>query len=157
MASQRLLIVTLAGRTADAAADLIAAWRGKSAVDGAAIDQFCDALRVHAEELPVLYYGEWIDRWLMGDLVPGPSPLEGRRFQLAAFTREEARDWAKRCGSQHQEQAWLAARLREAAAAWSGLTDHAHILVIREVFGCLAADEEVEAALGVVPDWIPQP
>ena len=90
----------------------------------------------------------------MGDKVPGPGAVEGRRFEVTCFSPEEAVDWAHRCGNQFQEQEWLAARLREAASAWSGLTDRLIVVLVREVFDASTREEEVQTALGVVPTWL---
>ena len=115
---------------------------------------FCQSLRENGTSLPILYFSEWIDRWLMGDHVPGPGMVEGRRFQATCLTREEAIDWAGRCGDQHQEQTWLAARLREAASAWCELADGALIVVVREVLEGSTTDDEVHASLRSLPAWL---
>jgi len=155
MASQRLFVATLAGDAAAATANLFLSWRAASpAFDTLAVDRFCTSLRDNGTSLPIVYFCEWIDRWLMGDQVPGPGAIEGRRFQTACFSRQEAIDWASRCGSQYQEQEWLATRLREAALAWSGLADRVVVVVVREVFDGSTMDEEVQASLAVVPRWL---
>ncbi len=155
MASQRLFIATLAGEAAAATANRFLSWRNATPADGAvAVDRFCAALRDNGTSLPVVYFSAWIDRWLMGDQVPGPGTVEGRRFQATCFSREEAVIWASRCGSQYQEQEWLAARLREAALAWKSLTDRAVVVVVREVFDGSTIDEEVQASLAVLPAWL---
>ncbi len=155
MASQRLFIATLVGDAAAATGNLFLSWRSSaSAVDTVAVDRFCAALRDNGTSLPIVYFSEWIDRWLMGDRVPGPGTVEGVRFQSSCFSRKEAIDWAGRCGNQHQEQDWLAARLREAASAWSGVADHVVVAVVREALDGSTLDEEVWASLGVVPAWL---
>jgi hypothetical protein len=152
-----MIALTLGGEPARLATKAIASWRGQTSPDVAAIDQFCDALRANANgALAVLYYTEWIDRWLMGDLVPGPNAVEGRRFQLTTFAPAQARDWAQHCQAKYQEGAWFAARLREAADAWCGDSETVLIVVVREVFGGLAGDDEIKAALEVVPEWMAQ-
>ena len=153
MASQRLFIATLAGEAAAVTANLFLSWR-TAAPAADTVDCFCAAIRANAMSLPVVYFSEWVDRWLMGDLVPGPGTVEGRRFQTTCLSREKAVEWAGRCDSQCQEQVWLATRLREAAAAWTGLADRAVIVVVREVLEVSATDEEVQAALGLVPAWL---
>jgi hypothetical protein len=117
------------------------------------VDRFCAALRGNGLSLPVLYFCEWIDSWLMGDLVPGPGAAEGRKYQAACFSPEQALAWAERCGHQFPEQEWLAARLREAAACWDG-TERRVVVVVREVIGATTTDEEVAASLGVIPEWL---
>jgi len=153
---QRVILLTLGGEAAQRAAGLIDAWRRQSNVDTAAVDGFCETLRAQSNEtLSIVYYAEWIDRWLMGDRIPGPQAIDGRRFQLTCFTREQALDWAGHCGSQFPEQEWLAARLREAAAAWCGSAGQALIVGLREVTGASATDDEIETALQVVATWMP--
>lgn len=103
--------------------------------------------------MPIVYFCEWVDCWLMGDLVPGPDPVEGRRCQVTCFSTEQAMAWADRCGHQFPEQEWLATRLREAVIAWGGIERRA-VVVVREVFDASTTHEQVEASLGVVPDWL---
>lgn len=152
MATQRLMVATLAGRSALAIAARFEQWR--STPDPAAVDKLCASIREHALTLPVVYFAEWVDRWLMGDLVPGPEAVEGRRFQAACLSPAQATGWADRCGSQYAEQGWLASRLREAAAGWGGVAEPYAVVVIREVVGAPANDEEVQGAADSVPAWL---
>jgi len=154
MALQRLFIATVGGDAGEAAADLLCKWRDAPAVDVVAVDRFCTALRDNGALLPIVYFSEWVDRWLMGDLLPGSGAVEGRQFQVASFTRAETLAWSERCGNQHQEQEWLAARLREAASAWSEIVERVTVVVVREVLGGLTTDEEVRASEGMVPSWL---
>ncbi len=151
MATQRLFIATLAGEAANLTANLFSIWRKGHSVR---IDEFCESLGVHRAELPVVYFSEWMDRWLMGDRVPGPGAVEGRRFEATCFTRVEAYEWAGRCGTQYQEELWLANRLREAASGWDALTDRITVVVVREVLGVSTSDEEVKATMLVAPAWL---
>ena len=155
MATQRLTVATLAGLAADAAGDQFRAWRDSP--DPGAVDRFCLALRDSALSLPVVYFAEWVDRWLMGDTVPGPGACEGRIFQAACLTPEQAVEWAERCGRQFQEYEWFAARLREASAGWGTVADLYAVVVVREVVGPSTTDDEVRASLGSVPDWLTAP
>jgi hypothetical protein len=155
MASQRVLIATIAGDSAVTVANLFASWRSEiGGSEIAAVDRFCEALRSNADALQVVYYCEWIDRWLMGDRIPGPGTVEGRRFQATCLTREETIGWAGHCGTQFEEQIWLATRLREAATARKDLANPAVIVIVREVLGSTTTDEEVLASLGAVPGWL---
>lgn len=155
MASQRLFIAAIAGETAAKTASLFALWRADSSTaDKLAVDGFCAALRENADSIHVLYYSEWIDRWLMGDRVPGPGMVKGRRFQATCLSRAEAIDCAAHCGGQFQEEEWLGARLREAALAWNDLVEPITVVVVRQVLDGSATDEEIRAALGVVPSWL---
>jgi hypothetical protein len=127
-------------------------WR--SVPDPAAVDRFCQALREHALELPVVYFAEWVDRWLMGDQVPGPGKVEGQQFQAALFSPDDARAWADRCDCQFPEQGWLAGRLREAAAGWGKVGEHYAMVVLRDMVGPSTDDDEVRAALNTIPPWL---
>jgi hypothetical protein len=154
LATQRLTVATFVGESAAAVTALIRSWRAST--DRASVDRFCVALRENGAFLPIVYFCEWVDRWLMGDLVPGPEAVEGRRYQAACLLPEQALAWAGRCGHQFPEQEWLASRLREAAVAWGGLEPRV-IVVVREVLGGSATDEEVEVSTGVVPGWFSFP
>jgi hypothetical protein len=155
MASQRMLIATLAGEAATETAKRFASWRGASPSAVLAVDHFCEALRANAVSLSILYFAEWMDRWLMGDRVPGPGAVCGRRFEATCLTCAEAVDWAGRCGDQWQEQQWLAARLREAATRWTDLAQPQVVVIVREVFDGSALDEDIEASFRVIPPWLP--
>ena len=154
MASQRLTVATLTGATAKAVTTLFAGWR--SAPDPIAVDGFCTALRDNALSPVVVYFAEWIDRWLMGDLVPGPGAVEGQRFIASLITPDQATEWVGRCGDQHREQVWLAAQLRAAATGWEWVADRLAVVLVREVTGPSATDEELRAAAGAAPAWLSQ-
>lgn len=152
MATQRLTVATLAGQSAIAVATRFDEWR--SAADPASVDQLCAAIREHALSLPVVYFTEWVDRWLMGDLVPGPKKVEGHRVQATCLSPTEAVVWAEHCGSQFAEHGWLASRLREAAGGWGGTTEPYAVVIVREVIGASVTDDEVQAAAASVPAWL---
>jgi hypothetical protein len=152
MATQRLTVATIAGAAADAVESLLLSRRVVPRPD--AVDAFCEGLRVHCADAALLYFSAWVDRWLMGDLVPGPGAVEGIRYQLTGMSPEEAVSRAARCGTQFDEQQWLAARLREAASANAALVERRLVLVVREPWGASALDVEVEAAARGVPDWL---
>ena len=155
MATQRLTVATLAGQAATAVVAQFERWR--SAPDPTAVDRLCASIREHALSLPVVYFAEWVDRWLMGDLVPGPGAVEGRRFQAACLAPAQATAWADRCGSQFAEQRWLASRLREAAAGWGGVAEPYAVVVVREAVGASATDDEVQATARSIPAWLSPP
>src|SRR5262249_31837124 len=110
------MVATLAGQSAVAVAARFEQWRAAS--DPVAVAGLCASVGGHALSLPVVYFAEWVDRWLMGDSIPGV--VEGRRFQVACLSPVQAVGWADLCGSQFAEQGWLARRLREASAGWGG-------------------------------------
>ena len=152
MASQRLTVATLIGQSAMAIIDQFERWR--SVPDQEAVDQLCDSICKHSLSLPVIYFTEWVDRWLMGDSVPGPNAVDGRRFQATCLSPVQARGWADKCGSQFVEHGWLANRLREAAAVWSGVSGQNAIVVTREVFGLSITDEEIQRSAQSIPEWL---
>jgi hypothetical protein len=152
VATQRLTVATLAEQAAVAVAARFERWR--SVPDAEAVDWLCMAIREHSLSLSIVYFAEWVDRWLMGDLVPGPGTVAGRRFEATCLSPVQAIAWADRCGSQYAEQGWLAGRLREAAAGWGGVAEPYAVLVIREAVGPSPTDDEVRAAAGRLPAWL---
>src|SRR5262249_4798702 len=118
------------------------------------IDHFCKQLWANGTTLPVVYFCEWVDRWLMGNLVPGPGCMNGTRYQVTCLRPEQATEWAEQCGDQFPEQGWLASRLREAAAGWALMTDRRVVVAIREVIGPSTTDDEVRESLGRIPGWL---
>jgi hypothetical protein len=147
---QRLLMATLAGDAADAAFAFFG-----STPDPGAVDRFCIAVSDNRLSLPIVYFCEWVDRWLMGDQVPGPNAIHGGDFQASCMTPAAAVAWAERCGDQFQEQLSFAARLREAALGWGTVSDRYAIVVIREVLHVSTGDDEVEVSLRGIPNWWP--
>src|SRR5687768_10528903 len=98
MATQRLTVATLVGRAATATLEIFDRWR--TLPDAAEVDRLCQSLRERGQELPIVYFGKWMDRWLMGDLVPGPGAVERQRFEAACMRPEQAVAWADQCGRQ---------------------------------------------------------
>src|SRR5262249_9626783 len=118
------------------------------------IDRFCGALRENGFALPVIYFSEWLDRWLMGDVVPGLATVEGRRYQAACLSAEQAIACADQCSHQFPEQEWFAARLREAAEGWLSVVEHYVVVIVREVIGPSMTDEEMRPSLKTIPSWL---
>jgi hypothetical protein len=147
-----MTLAKLGGRAAAVVADRFEGWRTKP--DPEALDQLCLSIREHSQSLPIVYYAEWVDRWLMGDEIPGPGALEGRRFALAVMTPEQAIDWAERCRKQFPESEWFVYRIREAAEAWSLVVKQSVIVSIREVIDVSTSDDEIRASLNQLPDWL---
>jgi hypothetical protein len=153
VATQRLTVAALAGQAAVAVAARFGQWRA-TPPDPETVDRFCVLIREHALSPPVVYFAEWVDHWLIGDLVPGPGAVEGRQFQVTGLSRVQAVAWAERCGDQFPEQLWLASRLREAATGWGAAADRYAVVVAREVVATSISDDEVRAALGRLPAWL---
>lgn len=156
MAIQRLTIAKIGGEAGRAVLELFNQWRQADADAriADAVDSFCDHLRTNACELPVIYYSEWVDRWLMGDSILLTPPVEGKRFQACCMTCAETLERAAQCRTQFPEQEWLSAHLREAAESWKPLVGKSAIILLREVFGPSTLDEEITASLQAVPEWI---
>src|SRR5215213_571670 len=150
MATQRFTIATLSGQAALSVASTFEWWR--AAPEPIAVDRLCAAVRGNALSLAVVYFAEWVDRWLMGDTLPD-ARVQGRSFEAACFTREEVYAWAARCGGKFPEQEWLACRLREAAGA-GAVSGHAVVIVFREVVGPSATVEELRQATEEIPSWL---
>jgi hypothetical protein len=150
MATQWIIVATIAGDSAGRVAAGFRAWTVQP--DPTAIDAFCIALRENGQSLQVAYYSLWLDRWSMGDFVPGL--LAGRRFEATCLTAEAAIAWSDRCPNQFAENGWLAARLREAATAGDPLAQQRVLIVAREVIGPSATDDEVRSCLGTIPAWL---
>lgn len=152
MATQLLTVAALGGDAADAVTRLFERWNG--APNPSAVDRFCAELRAHKTSLPVLYFTEWVDRWSMGDVVPGQNAVSGRRYMVCCMTPAEAILWADTRSDQFDEYQWFAARLREAATAWEGLVERRTVVVMREAFRTSTGDDEVERSLVGVPSWL---
>ncbi|WP_238602748.1 hypothetical protein [Fimbriiglobus ruber] len=147
-----MTVATLIGQSADLAATLFRSWASQP--DPPGVDRFCTTLRANAPLLPLVYYCEWIDRWLMGDEVPGPGSVDGQHYQATCLSREETAELADRGRRQFAEEEWLAARLSEAANVWCPAGVSSVVIVVREVLEPSATDQETQAAAGVIPDWL---
>ena len=155
MASQRIIVASFVGAAATAVAKLFESWRALDPNhDKPAVDRFCERWRMNDTSVHLAYYCAWVDRWLMGDIVPGPGTVGGNRFQATCMTKGVAEKHAAQCGTQWSEQEWLAARLREGAGSMAKLTNDISIVVVREVFGSSLADEETIDAMKTIPPWI---
>src|SRR5262249_3964691 len=131
MATQRIIIAKVGGQAGTAVARLFRRWTDTRSLGDndyrsselwpetvcREIDRFAELLRENATDLSVSYFSEWIDHWLMGDEVPGPGAVCGKRFEASCSSPAEAEAWAAKCPEQFPEQEWLATRLREAAAS----------------------------------------
>jgi hypothetical protein len=187
MASQRLTIAKLGG---EAGFSVISRFRGWAALRSAddpeewtpeqwpiearrEMDRFASSLKTHGHELPVLFFNESVDHWLMGSdydrwLLPRDGPraikLHGDRHELWCYplpddgilaeslqrasrsNRIRERTW--------QEERWFRLQLLEAVLAWEPLVEVGAIVVLREVLGGLVEDHEVEEAMKIVPGWV---
>jgi len=147
-----MMIATLAGDASDVVFSFFSSI--PSGPEPNSLDRFCDSISDNRLSLPIVYFCEWVDRWLMGDRVPGPNAKEGKKYQASCMTPAEANAWAEKCGTQFQEQLSFAARLREAAMGWGTVADRYAIVVIREVLHLSTGDDEVRKSLRGVPGWL---
>jgi hypothetical protein len=161
MASQIFIVVTIGGRSTEVIRSLFSAWEieTREAPEETdtivpAVGIFCESLRVHRTELPVLYYAEWVDRWLFRRDAADSHWVSGRRFEACCLSLSEAAALPVTRHRQFPEQSWLLCRLQEASTAWEKLAENALILIVREVFSGSTLDREVVDALAHVPDWI---
>jgi hypothetical protein len=154
VATQRLFIATVVGDAAIEIARRFSSWRHAGEMfDALTVDRLCLAVKENSSSLPIIYFAEWVDHWLMGDLAPGPNAVLGQRFQATCLTVSETIDFANRCGQQFDEQEWLSARLREAAIVYESINDRV-VLIVREALGASSTDDEVEASLIGIPQWL---
>ncbi len=155
MATQRLTVAAIVGIAADHIAARFRSWQtGSTLPDPLDVDQFGDRLRANCVTFPVIYFAEWIDHWLMGDLVPGAGAVRGSRFEVACLSRSAAVELAEACGDQFPEQQWLAMRLHEAVAAWELVKEERVVVVLREVLGPSVADDEIRESCSQLPEWL---
>ena len=73
MATQRMTIVTLVGEAAVAVANHFS--KSPSSGRPEDVDQICLAILENALSPSIVYFAAWIDRWLMGDTLPGPESM----------------------------------------------------------------------------------
>ncbi len=157
MASQIFTVAAIGGDAASSVRTLFAKWK-KVALKASnetnnAIDDFCQELRAHRKEVPIVYYSEWIDRWLFAQDVSRSGWVSGHRFEACCLSVNQATRRAALLISS-QEEAWMANRLKEASKAWRPLIQDAAIVVTREVFGGSTTDNEFVAAVDGGPGWI---
>lgn len=152
MATQRILIATIAGEAGQKVAGLFRKWHSTDGVSEqdavrSAVDAFAKQLQDRGGIPPVIYYCEWFDLWSMGDLIDFGTVVGGKRFEASCGSRREAMVWAEHYSNQFPEDQWLTMRLREAAEAWQLLAEPAVVVILRQVLGASFTDEEVMASL----------
>jgi hypothetical protein len=168
MATQRLLLVKIVGESGRVVADRCRAWQRHQQDNpddpelARQVGRFADTLDEHRAELPVVYFVEWLDRWLGGidysdrfTTRGGVTPnCAGRFTDVYCIDRPTELLTLPADGWQHDEQAWLASRLREAAAAWGSLVPGGTLVLLRQATDVSTDDEEITAAMSSVPDWL---
>lgn len=175
MASQRVLLFTIAGDFADAVWDDIRRWSdARVAVVNDewspddwpdeikhAIDDFVSRLETSGYSPPVLYRSEHVDCWSTGDvfetaLVKG-HPDDCRRLFTASHeiiaTRVRYSEQIIPDRDSPDETVWLYTHINEAVAAWSAFAENTLVLIVRTVLGASWKDEEITRSLSGMPAW----
>ncbi|MBN2290792.1 MAG: hypothetical protein JXM70_00110 [Pirellulales bacterium] len=136
------------------------------------MDTFALALRSNGHKPPVIFFNEYIDLWSAGyfsryfptDDGHQLMELYSDRFQLWCYPLPD--DSMLKDHLQHstrlkrirernpQEDRWFVINLLEAVFAWDPIVDTAAIVVLREAFGGLVTDEELEESLKDIPAWV---
>jgi hypothetical protein len=164
MAMQRVIVVKIAGDSAEFVLSRFAQWPSSDPADEEPVicpeaDDFAENLRVNAHRLPIVFYCEWIDHWSSGDLVPSlrvksVKEVVAKRYEICIHELPVEAGKDKIGESLTQECKWLRARIREASDAWEPICGRSVIVVVREVLGGLVMDEEVEASVNQIPNWL---
>jgi hypothetical protein len=137
------------------------------------VNDFANSLRSNGHQPPVIYLSEHIDLWSMGDVFERwlshdgggqPIHLHSDRFELWCYPLPDAGLLAnhlqrskrlKRIRERKaQEERWLTVNLLEAILAWDGMAATAVLVLVREVFGGLVMDSDLEHSLVDIPEWI---
>lgn len=175
MASQRVLLLTIAGELADTIWNDIRQWsdaRVAVASDEWSSDDWPDPIKHQVDHFvarlttagylpPVLYRSEHVDCWSMGDvfetaLVKG-HPDYCRR--LITESHEIIATWVRFTEQiipdedSRDETVWLYTHVNEAIAAWSTFAENRLVLLVRSVLGGLWEDDDVSNSLRGIPSW----
>jgi hypothetical protein len=175
MASQRVLLLTIAGEFADTIWNDIRRWsdaRVAVANDEWSSDDWPDAIKHQVDRFvarlttacylpPVLYRSEHVDLWSMGDVFE-TALVKGHPDYcrlLHTESHEIIGTWV-RFSEQiildeevADETAWLYTHINEAIAAWSTFAENRLVLLIRTVLGGLWEDDDVSNSLRGIPSW----
>jgi hypothetical protein len=184
VATQRITIAKVAGRTAEALRHRFLAWSAARTVRDPDVwsaeqwpgdcrqelDTFATKFRAESHVPPVIYFTEHIDMWSMGDFFRGCLPAGshtflafGDRFELACYTLPDDGSLAESLKkSLKREQArknpaeenWFHVRLSEAVRAWVPLVTDSVIVILREVLDATVTDIEIQQSLLRMPPWI---
>lgn len=156
MATQRITLAKVVGR----AAPLLGNRLSQREKVEFRIRPFAETLRANSMRPPVVYFGEWIDSWSMGGIVPAldmPGAVVIREGSFEACCHPLPIQFDRSMLGDALESDWLRARVAEAEATWSDVGQPAVLIIIREVFGGSILDEEWLAGFHSVPDWFSPP
>jgi hypothetical protein len=184
VATQRFTIAKIAGRSASALRERFMEWSAARKVRDPdswspeqwpddcrrAVDSFAAALRSEGHKLPVIFFNEHVDMWLMGDFfrdcLPagvGTCQVCGDQFELACYSLPDEgrlagvlKDSLKRKNARKhpQEEQWFRVRLLEAVRAWELLHEEALLVTLRQVLDATVTDAEVLQSLLRTPPWV---
>lgn len=168
MATQRVVLLKVVGESGRLIAERCRAWVARQQISPddpelrTQIGRFAEVLHAHRTELPVVYYSEWLDRWSMGDDFATPFTSRGGVvltgngpfYDVCCTDHPAAMLTLPADGWQFDEQTWLSARLREAAAAWGPLVEGGTVVLLRQVIGLSTDDEEITTAMMGIPEWL---
>lgn len=175
MASQRVLLLTIAGGLADAIWNDIRRWsdsRVAVAADEWSPDDWPDVVKRDVDQFvarltatgflpPVLYRCEHVDSWSMGDVFATALAKGHRDYcrRLLTGSHEIIATWVRFSEqivpNRHApaETLWLYAHINEAIAAWSTFAEQRLVVLIRTVLGGLWQDDDVSNSLHGIPAW----
>jgi hypothetical protein len=175
MASQKVLLFTVAGDFADALWQDVCRWnnlRTVATLDAWSPDDWPSGVKREVDEFvakltrvgylpPVLYRSEHVDTWSMGDVFQTALVKSHRDFCRQLFTdqHELIATWTHFSEQiipdvgEPDETLWLYARINEAIAAGSTIAEDRLVLLVRTVLGGLWEDDEVAASLQGIPLW----
>lgn len=175
MASQRVLLLTIAGQLADTIWNDIRRWgnaRMAAANSEWSSQDWPDAIKSQADRLvarltqngylpPVLYRSEHVDCWSMGDVFESALVKESPDYccRLLTDSHEIIATWVH-----HSEQIfpdqdspdetiWLFSHINEAITAWNAFAETRLVLLFRTVLGGLWEDDEISRSLHGIPSW----
>jgi len=175
MASQRVLLTTIAGDLANAIWQDICRWsdaRTTTSIEewssdewpnatNHEVDHFVARLATGAYLPPVLYRSEHVDCWSTGDVfetaLVKQHPDYSRRLHtgsheiIATWVQSSERIIPDQEAS--DETVWLYSHINEAIAAWSTFAENRLVLLVRTVLGGLCEDVDVIKSLHGIPEW----
>lgn len=175
MASQRLLLIAVAGKLATKMWNDIVLWSDDRTphdpeewshndwsheIQGQ-VNRFVCNLETFAHMPPVLYRSEHVDLWSMGDEILGSLSNGNQDVSRHLYTNEHelvatwARDVRKRTPDAEMtpETLWLHHRVHEALNAWCEITEDRLLVLVRTVLSGLWSDDEISDVLQHLPDW----
>ncbi|MHB8957952.1 MAG: hypothetical protein ACYC4U_33905 [Pirellulaceae bacterium] len=175
MATQRVLIFSVGGETADRMWQAVCRWSDARTTrlenewssenwteeTRVAIDAFVETVKRSAFLPPVLYRAEYIDCWSMSAVyemaLVKRHPDYSRR--LMTGTHQIIATWVQSSEriilEDHSpaETRWLYNHLNEAFEAWGEISERRLVVLVRSVIDGRPTDEEVVESMKTIPAW----